>query len=113
MTLTSTLVAVSDSGELTADPSAAVAEAATSLHVLGFSSHGGLLVAESEGAFSIETWEQVYNKAERICRGSSMVEVDRTGDTNMESSGQGDLEDALKETIKNKTARDQRWKNGS
>lgn len=113
MTLTSTLVAVSDSGELVADPSAVVTEAATSRHVLGFSSHGGLVVAESEGAFSIETWEQVYDKAEGICRGSSMVNVDRTGDTDMESSGQGDLEGALKETIKVKTARDQRWKDGS
>ncbi|KAL8637286.1 MAG: hypothetical protein Q9228_005428 [Teloschistes exilis] len=112
MTLTSTLVAVSDSGELVADPSAVVTEAATSRHVLGFSSHGGLVVAESEGAFSIETWEQVYDRAEGICRGSSMVDVDRTGDTNMQSSGQGDLEDALKETIKIKTAKDQRWKDG-
>ncbi|KAL9577565.1 MAG: hypothetical protein Q9212_006284 [Teloschistes hypoglaucus] len=113
MTLTLTLVAVSDRGELIADPSATVTDAATSLHVLGFSSHGGLLVAESEGAFSLDIWEQVHDKAERICRGSSMMEVDRTGDTDMELSGQGDLEDALKETIKAKTARDQRWKDGS
>ncbi|KAL8665216.1 MAG: hypothetical protein Q9202_002438 [Teloschistes flavicans] len=112
-TLTSTLVAVSDSGELVADPSAVATEAATSLHVLAFSSHGGLLVAESEGAFGVETWEQVYDKAERICRGSSMVSVDRTGDTDMESTEQGDLEDALKDTIQAKTARDQRWKDGS
>ncbi|KAL8687101.1 MAG: hypothetical protein Q9218_006630 [Villophora microphyllina] len=113
MTMTSTLVAVSASGEIVVEPSAEATEDATSLHVLGFSSQGELLVAESEGSFSFESWEQVYDKAQHICRRSNTVNTDRAGDTDMESSAQGDLEDAFKNTIKAKTAKDQRWKDGT
>ena len=42
-----------------------------SMHVLTFSSHGDLLVAESEGVFDVDTWEAVFDAAKMVCCSSS------------------------------------------
>lgn len=110
MVLTSTLIAVSASGELLGDPQPSATKEATSLHVLGFSSHGDLVVSESEGAFTIDIWDQAYRKAEQLCRGSSMKSIDRTGDVIMESPETDNLEDSIRTALREKIAREQRWK---
>ncbi|KAL8733300.1 MAG: hypothetical protein Q9181_003623 [Wetmoreana brouardii] len=112
MTLTSTLVAVSRNGELVGEPSVEEIQEATSLHVLSFSSHGELMVTESEGAFDIETWEQVYDKAEHGCRGSSMRDSNQMDDVDMETSEADNLQNLLRGAIKEKSAREQRWREG-
>ncbi|KAL8696615.1 MAG: hypothetical protein Q9201_007572 [Fulgogasparrea decipioides] len=94
-------------GELIGEPSIEEIEEATSLHVLSFSSHGELMVTESKGAFDIETWEQVIDKAEHVCRGSSTDQMD---DVDMETSEPDNLESLLKSAIKEKAAREQRWR---
>lgn len=112
MTLTSTIVAVSPSGEVAGEASADAIAEALSVHVLGFSSHGKLLLAESEGSFDIDTWEQVHDRAEQICRGSNVEAADETGDAYMESSEQNSLEGCLRNSMEEKVTREQRWKEG-
>ncbi len=112
MTLTSTMVAVSSSGEVIGEPQADVIKDALSMHVLAFSSQGKLLVAESEGSFDIDTWEQVCDRAEQICRASNVEAPDETGDLNMQRSEQNSLENSLRDIIEEKVAREQRWREG-
>lgn len=64
-----TSVAVGANGDVALDPSVEEVDAATSLHVIGFSSQGDLLIAESEGSFNIATWEQVSDIAGTVCWG--------------------------------------------
>jgi hypothetical protein len=40
-----------------------------SQHVFAYSGKGEILVAESEGEFAIEEWEEFVEEAEVICRG--------------------------------------------
>lgn len=94
------------------EPGADAVDEALSLHVLGFSSHGELLVAESDGAFDIDTWEQVYDKAEDRCRGSNAGGSDETGDIDMESTDQDSLERAFRRAVEEKSVREHRWKEG-
>ena len=58
----------SDLGELIIDLTAISVKKAASLHVLAFSSLGDLLVAESEGSFDMNTWDQVDRMAQNHCR---------------------------------------------
>lgn len=110
MTLTSTLIAVSSSGELVLDPAARIAGKAASLHVLAFSSLGDLLVAESEGTFDLDIWDQVYAMAENHCRTLDPGAPAWMADVDMESSKSASLEDSLKGVIEGKAAREYRWK---
>ena len=75
-----TSVAVGPNGDVALDASLEEIDAATSLHVFGFSSHGDLLIAESEGSFNIATWEQVSDIASTACWGNT------TRDNGFESS---------------------------
>lgn len=108
MTLTATLIAVTSDNVLVQDPSAKQIEAATSLHVLSFSSHGDLLVIESEGKFSIDVWDNVFEKAKRICQGSDFESG--AEDVDMDSGEQQSLEDILRRTMDEKMVKDQSWK---
>lgn len=49
------------------NPTLAELQSADSVHVLGFTSHGELLVAESEGSFTIDEWDKVFSAAKRLC----------------------------------------------
>ncbi|KAI4096441.1 MAG: hypothetical protein LQ344_000949 [Seirophora lacunosa] len=103
--------AVTPSGELIGGPRPGIIKEALSLHVLAFSSHGQLLLAESEGAFDMDVWDQVYGIAERICRGSKSEDLDGTEDINMEPPDDS-LESSLRNILQDKAAREQRWKEG-
>ena len=83
---------------------------AASLHVLAFSSLGELLLAESEGAFDIDIWDQVYRWAEKDCRKSDSGDPTQTDDVDMDLSKPGSLEDSLRSIIEEKAAREYRWK---
>lgn len=108
MTLTATLIAVTSDQGLIQDPSAEQIEAATSLHVLSFSSHGNLLLVESEGKFSINIWDEVFKRAQQHCRG---VNGDNGNeDVDMDAEQQRSLEDILRRTMHEKTIKDQKWK---
>lgn len=107
--MTSTLIAINSSGELLQHPSAKQIRSATSVHVLAFSSHGNLLVVESQGEFSINVWEKVYEMAKIICRGTDADDKDNE-DMNMDLEQQTSLEKILRITIHEKTVKEQKWK---
>ena len=109
MTLTATLIAVNSNHTLVADPSVQQIKLASSIHVLAFSSHGNLLVVESEGSFTIDIWEEVHRKAKLICHGEDEDES-ASEDVSMDSDDVSKLEDVLKDAVERKSAREQRWK---
>ena len=83
-------------------------EAAASLHVLGFSSNGDLLVAESEGSFTVSIWEQVLAAAAAAC-GEHIV------DNNMHEVWDGSehtsiMKDSLRVTFLEESQQASRWK---
>ena len=108
MTLTATLVAV-DARKFISDPTAEQLKAASSIHVFAFSSHGDLLVVESEGEFGIEIWEEAYQKARLACRGEEESDSD-SEDVSMDSDNDTKLEDVLRDAVRQKVAKEQKWK---
>ena len=110
MTLTAALIAV-DGQKLISDPTAEQLKVAASIHVFAFSSHGDLLVVESEGEFGIETWEEAYQKARLACRGEAENDSD-SEDVSMDSDSDTKLEDVLRDAIRQKVAREHKWKQG-
>ena len=109
MTLTATLISVKENGGVAPSPSAQDLEAATSIHVLAFSSHGDLLVVESEGYFNMDTWEKVYAKARLICHGEK-EEDSESEDLSMDLEEDTKLEDVLRDAVRQKVAAEYRWK---
>lgn len=108
MTLTAILISVKENGGVAPSPSAQDLEAATSIHVLAFSSHGDLLVVESEGHFTIDTWEKVYAKARLICYGEK-EEDSGSEDLSMDEEDTK-LEDVLRYAVRQKVTAEYRWK---
>ncbi|KAJ5132399.1 hypothetical protein N7448_006557 [Penicillium atrosanguineum] len=109
MTFSSALLGVTKSGDIVRDPSAADAKAASSLHVLAFSSKGHLLLNESEGCFDFDTWELIRERAVSICRGAA---VSGTGeDVAMgERSNDARLDGFVRETVEDRLHVDYAWK---
>lgn len=111
MALTATFIAVDSSGKLVQDPSVQQLREAESVHALAFSSHGDLLVVESEGEFDMDVWEAVVHKAAQICRGDEKDGAEDEDEImNINSEERTTLEDALTDTIREKVAREQKWK---
>lgn len=111
MTLTATLVAVNPNGILLVEPSVQEIKLASSIHVLAFSSHGDLLVVESEGDFTIDKWEEVHKKAKSICHEEAGDESESgSEDVSMSSDDSSKIENVLKEAVERKIAKEQRWK---
>jgi exosome complex component RRP46 len=109
MTLTSTLIAVKESGGFAPCPSAQDLRAATSIHALAFSSYGELLVVESEGYFTSEKWEEVYTRAWSICHGEE-EEESGSDDVSMGSQGGASLENVLRDAVRQKVVNEHKWK---
>ena len=110
MTLTATLVAVNPDATLTIDPSIQQVKLASSIHVLAFSSHGVLVVAESEGDFTMDTWEEAHQKAKLHCRGENGEESE-SEDVSMTSDDVPKLESVLKDAVQRKIAEERKWMN--
>ncbi|KAJ5493335.1 hypothetical protein N7539_002081 [Penicillium diatomitis] len=109
MTYSTALVAVSKSNVIISNPTLVEAKAASSLHVLAFSSKGHLLLNESQGRFDFDTWKTVQQCAHALCRGVDLPEVD--GDIAMEAQGDsGTAEGFVRETVENHLYRDYAWK---
>ena len=108
MSLTATFVAVDSNGALVMQPSVKQIRLASSIHVLAFSSHGDLLVVESEGEFTIDEWDEVLQKARLICHGE---EQDESGseDVSMKVDDVSELGTVLKDAVERKVAKEQRW----
>lgn len=108
MTFSSALLGVTKSGDIVRDPSAADAKAASSLHVLAFSSKGHLLLNESQGRFDFDTWELVRERALSICHGAAASAVD--GDVSMGEGSEARLDGFVRETVEDRLHVDYAWK---
>ncbi|KAJ5540256.1 Exosome complex subunit Rrp46 [Penicillium frequentans] len=108
MTLATTLLGVTRSGEIIRDPSPAVSKAATSLHAISFSSKGHLLMNESLGRFDFDTWELVRQQAATICRGAATPGSD--GDAAMGGTDNAHVDGFVRETVEDHLHRDYNWK---
>ncbi len=108
-TFTSTLLAVAASTVIE-NPTLVQIQNATSIHVVAFTSHGDMLVAESEGAFTIEEWEKTYEHALRICCGAeNTVEIDVMLDEG-EDGDDGGMAQFVRSTMLEKVTSDLQWR---
>lgn len=111
-TVTSTVAAVSfDSGDsqIIMDPSPRQADKSRSVHVLAFTSHDELLLAESEGDFTMDEWDEVYETARKICCGSAKRnEIDMVVDEDQQAGP--DLRQFVRSAAEAKATTDLYWK---
>ncbi|ROW14861.1 hypothetical protein VPNG_03787 [Cytospora leucostoma] len=111
-TVTSTVAAVSsDSGDsqITLDPSPRQADSSRSVHVLAFTSHDELLLAESEGDFTMNEWDEVYQAARKVCCGTAKGnEVDMVVDEDQQAGP--DLRHFVRSAAESKVTADLHWK---
>lgn len=102
---TSTIIAMISKTITREHPSIKEMSMAESLHVLTFSSTDELLLAESEGRFSMDVWDEIADKAKIICLGDADAMVD-------EQEERKSLQDGLKSAIEKKVRENARWKDG-
>lgn len=109
-TLTSVLLAVSSdaaSNALIRNPTPAQLQGAKSVHVLAFTSHGELILTESEGCFTMKEWESVYDTGKRLCCDESSEDDDMRGQL---EENPGSMDMFVKSILKEKVANDLHWK---
>ena len=104
-TLTSTLLAVSASGDLTLNPSPKILLSATSAHVFAFSSTGNLLLDLSEGEFDLDVWEKAHDAAKQECC------KEQLGEDAMEE-GKPSLHGFVERVVEGRVEKERGWKNG-
>ncbi|KAL8377813.1 hypothetical protein RB595_008475 [Gaeumannomyces hyphopodioides] len=118
-TATSTVVAVAaaaaggNKSQLVVDPSPREAEKARSLHVLAFTSSDRLLLAESEGSFTMQEWADVHAKAQEICCEPTRAPAamgDHPDNDDAARSGP-DMRQFTRSTVEAKVSADLHWKN--
>ncbi|KAK4220263.1 exosome complex component RRP46 [Rhypophila decipiens] len=113
-TATASVVAIVLEGEkkkTVVDPTPKQLQTAQSVHVLAFTSHDELLLAESEGDFTVQEWDEIYETAKGICcrpqtrkSGAEMV-LDEA-----DVAGQADMRQFIRSTMEGKVAADLHWK---
>ncbi|KAK1830280.1 hypothetical protein QBC39DRAFT_112886 [Podospora conica] len=112
-TATSTVAAVvfqDGAKRVVVDPSPKELAAARSVHVLAFTSHDELLLAESEGDFSVQEWDDVYDAAAKICCQSGAGNADVDMDLDGQATAGPDMRQFLSSTLEAKVAADLYWK---
>ena len=114
------LLGVSPDGEVLVQPDARSRRGCGSLHVFGFTGEGGLVLAESEGAFGIEEWERLEMVARRCVLGplgrgrARGVEGDIHMNGNVDGEGEPGLEggsviEMMRRVVAERMERDGRW----
>ncbi|KAH6651094.1 hypothetical protein F5144DRAFT_589402 [Chaetomium tenue] len=112
-TATATAVAVvhqDGAKKMVVDPSPREVETASSVHVLAFTSHNGLLLAESEGDFTVGEWDDVYETAKEICCRSTPAKEGTAMVLDDEEPSATDMRQFLRSTMESKVAADLHWK---
>jgi len=98
MTLTSTVIALEENGSSTTliqNPTPLQIQQAASTHIFSFTSHRQLLVAESEGEFSLKEWNNACKVAERLCCGGDQDDLNA-----MRDDGDEDLIGGMQQFVK-------------
>jgi exosome complex component RRP46 len=109
LTLTSVLLALTSDGTakgIIRNPTLIQSQSADSLHVLAFTSQGDLLVAESEGSFTIGDWDDIFEAGKAIC----CNETKQTDEHEMMDEKDRGMQMFVKSTLKAKVAADLHWK---
>ncbi|KAI0003995.1 hypothetical protein F4779DRAFT_80738 [Xylariaceae sp. FL0662B] len=111
-TLTSAALAVTLDGgskRIIVNPSPREIELSQSFHVFSFTSHDELILAESEGSFSLEEWDDAFAVGYRQCCG---LDTRNDGDTFMDDGGPAftNLKYFTRSTMEEKIASDLHWK---
>lgn len=113
MTATSAFLALTSDGSarsIIRNPTILQSENADSVHVLAFTSHGSLLVAESEGSFSLTDWDTVYEAARTICCDGLTGDVDHSMQDGELDEDKGSMMNFVKSTLQTKVTADLHWK---
>jgi exosome complex component RRP46 len=106
ISLTATLLAVARDGTILENPPTSEIQTAQSIHVVAFTSHDQLLVNLSEGSFTMEQWGEVYAQAEKICCGSTAVDLDAMVD----EGENGGMMQFVKTVMEEKIQTDLAWR---
>ena len=112
-TLTSVILAITRNKESQAilrNPSLIELQSADSIHVLGFTSHGELLVAESEGSFTIDDWNDIYDAGRRLCCDGIETDIDDNIMQDEISEGRTSEGKFIKAIVREKVGADLHWK---
>ncbi|KAI0442242.1 hypothetical protein F4803DRAFT_379448 [Xylaria telfairii] len=110
-TLTSTSLAiVSEDGrrQIVANPTTREIEQSQSFHVLAFTSQNELILAESEGAFTMKEWDDIYSAARGQCCTSTIDDTGMLMDEGLPTGA--DSKHFIRSTVEQKTASDLYWK---
>lgn len=111
-TLTSTSLAIlSEDGQpqIVTYPTARQIEQSRSFHVFAFTSQNELILAESEGAFTMKEWDDVYGAAYRqCCTTTNIDDTDTPMDVRLPTDA--DLKRFIRSTAEQKTTSDLYWK---
>jgi exosome complex component RRP46 len=108
MTFSSVFLAFNHEGtsrSIIHNPTILQSQSADSIHVLAFTSRGDLLVTESEGSFTMDDWDSIYEAGRAICYDSSKTNEDIA--VNEQSGG---MMLFVKSTLQAKVAADLLWK---
>ncbi|KAI0135475.1 hypothetical protein F4814DRAFT_444294 [Daldinia grandis] len=111
-TLTSTSLAVVADGQskkAILNPSPREIETSQSFHVFSFTSHDKLILAESEGSFTVKEWDDAFAVAQRQCCPPATA---GDGDTLMDDDSLlgANLKQFTRSTLEGKIASDLHWK---
>ncbi|RWA14670.1 hypothetical protein EKO27_g428 [Xylaria grammica] len=111
-TLTSTSLAIiSEDGrqQTITNPTARQIEQSQSFHVLAFTSQNELLLAESEGTFTMKEWDDVYSAAYgQCCTTAAVGDTDTLMDEGLPTDA--GLMRFVRSTVEQQTASDLYWK---
>lgn len=108
-TCTVAAVVVEDGkSKIVVHPSPRQTEKSRSIHVLAFTSHEELLLAQSEGDFSMNEWDEVYQTARLICCTPARQEIDMVLDDDQQPGP--DLRRFLRSAAEAKIMADLHWK---
>jgi exosome complex component RRP46 len=108
MTLSSVFLALSYEGSVRPvirNPTILQSQRANSVHVLAFTSRGDLLVAESEGSFTMDEWDSIYEAGREICCDNT-----KTNENIAVDEQSGGMMQFVESTAKAKVAADLLWK---
>lgn len=95
--------------QITMDPSPREADKSRSIHVLAFTSFGELLLAESEGDFTMNEWDQVYETSRSVCCGAAGGNATHAVLDEAQQSGP-DMRQFVRSAAESKVAADLYWK---
>ena len=112
MTLTLASIAIDYQGNLLPDLAARHIPHAASVHALGFSATGDMIVAESEGRFLVDTWEKVSEVVKCLGRSDENASNVAAADTSVSSAQASHVGGITKIAIQQEISKQQRWKAG-